>query len=223
MSGAADWTHLSEAQVRALVEGALSDGEAEVLALHLDECPRCAARVAAADPLRPALIAAPTAAPPADLLAALISQSAALCASPEAPEAPALPLGTPGEAQGPARSPASPGTSARPTPAAAPLTSGVVPGRAASTGGPAGRPWAPLVAAAALGLAGAFALRSTGELEQLLHVILVSGVAAVAIARAAAGSLSEPVWVMLVELPVVGGAAWWWLRKAPRSSALRRS
>ncbi|MBL8615883.1 MAG: zf-HC2 domain-containing protein [Deltaproteobacteria bacterium] len=218
MSGAADWTHLSEAQVRALVEGALSDAEAEVLALHLDECPRCAARAAAADPLRPALLAAPDAAPPADLLAALISQSAALCANPEAVEVAAAPLVGPG----PARGLAAPGTSGRGSLPAAPLTSALGPTRSASSKA-GGRPWAPLAAAAALGLAGAFALRSTGELEQLLHVILVSGVAAVAIARAAAGSLSESVWVMLVELPVVGGAAWWWLRKGPPSSALRRS
>jgi anti-sigma factor RsiW len=44
MSGPSDWTHLSDPQVRALVEGALSDAEAEVVARHLDECPRCAAR-----------------------------------------------------------------------------------------------------------------------------------------------------------------------------------
>lgn len=223
MSGAADWTHLSEAQVRALVEGALSDAEAEVVALHLDECPRCAARAAAADPLRPALLAAPAVAPPADLLAALISQSAALCANPEVPEAverATAPLVAPG----PASAAAPPGMSATargPSPSPSP-SSGHSPMRGAHSR-VGGRPWAPLAAAAALALAGAFALRSTGELEQLLHVILVSGVAAVAIARAAAGSLSEPVWVMLVELPVVGGAAWWWLRKGPASSALRRS
>jgi anti-sigma factor RsiW len=210
MSGPSDWTHLSDPQVRALVEGALSDAEAEVVARHLDECPRCAARATAADPLRPALLSIPAPAPPADLLAALIAQSAALCAAPEVVEAPLVeaPRGAPA----PARAGGAAGPAAQaPGPAA---------GRLASA---APRPWAPLAAATALGLAGAFALRSTGELEQLLHVVVVSGVAAIAIARAAAGSLSEPVWVMLVELPVVGGAAWWWLRKGPPPSALRRS
>lgn len=71
------WRHLSEAQLLALVDGALPDDQAAALAEHLDACPRCAAALAGADPLRPLLAApAPRPAEPAALYAAILAEAA---------------------------------------------------------------------------------------------------------------------------------------------------
>ena len=43
--------HLTETQVQSFVDGTLDEATAVRLAVHLDTCPRCTARVEAADPL----------------------------------------------------------------------------------------------------------------------------------------------------------------------------
>jgi anti-sigma factor RsiW len=43
--------HLEESELDAFVDGALDEDLAAALAAHIDACPRCAARVAATDPL----------------------------------------------------------------------------------------------------------------------------------------------------------------------------
>lgn len=223
MSPPLAWAHLLDAQVSAFVEGTLDEADAAALADHLDSCPRCAARVAAADPLRLALAGVPSPSAPPDLVAALLAEAATLDLS-----APVV-----------ATAPATPSVVVPPliAPTVAALRQGAAPEEATplapfapAARRAAARPpvhlrqlWAPLSASAALGLAGLLALRSAGELDQLLHVVAVGGVAMWAIARAAAGSIGEPAWLMLVELPVVGGAAWWWLRGARGGGRLRRS
>ncbi len=62
-------SHLHDFQLQAFGRGELNDAEAVSAAMHLDECPQCAARVATLDPFGPvfAQIVAPRA--PKDLVA----------------------------------------------------------------------------------------------------------------------------------------------------------
>lgn len=66
--------HLEEAELDAFVDGALDEDTAVALASHIDACPRCAARVAAAEPLTHPLAALrdplPSSGLPAEILVA---------------------------------------------------------------------------------------------------------------------------------------------------------
>lgn len=97
------WRHLSEAQLLALVDGALPDDQAAALAEHLDACPRCAAALAGADPLRPLFAApAPRPAEPAALYAAILAEAArGEPAAPLPPAAVPLPAASPAAAEPP--------------------------------------------------------------------------------------------------------------------------
>lgn len=61
--------HPDDALLHAFLAGEVDDAAAVTLALHLDDCPRCAARAAALDPLAAAFVA-PAPPPPPGLGAA---------------------------------------------------------------------------------------------------------------------------------------------------------
>ena len=83
-------------------------------------------------------------------------------------------------------------------------------------------PAAELAGAAALALAGAYAWSATGALDAVVHTVTVAGVATSAVARAAAPQADLPTWLLFVEVPVIAGFMWWWLRGAPGRPALQR-
>lgn len=65
-------THATPEHLLAFSQGVLSDDLAAEVAVHLDGCPRCAARVAAHDPLAAALEAVPDPPLPRDVVAAAL-------------------------------------------------------------------------------------------------------------------------------------------------------
>lgn len=71
--------HLEEAELDAFVDGSLDEDLAVALAAHIDACTRCAARVAAAEPLTHPLAALrdplPSAALPSEILVAAAAPS----------------------------------------------------------------------------------------------------------------------------------------------------
>lgn len=177
MSGG--WRHLTDAQIEALVIGALADAEAASLAEHLDDCPRCAGAVASADPLRPLLLAdAPAPACPADLFAAILSEAQ------RAPEP-------------------------NPAPSAPRIASPTLP----SAMEPACPRWPAVLAASALIGAAALGLHATGELGPSLQWGLDGLRASAALSRSLGQALGAPLWLIALELPLLGAAAWWAYRR----------
>lgn len=61
------WEHPPEALLQRFVDGDLGEQHAVSVALHIDDCPECAARAVALDPMSPAFAAATEPAIPADL------------------------------------------------------------------------------------------------------------------------------------------------------------
>ena len=59
--------HISDAVLHEFVQGTLNDAAAVEVALHLDDCPRCAARAASLEPLHRAFAMVPDVIPPAQL------------------------------------------------------------------------------------------------------------------------------------------------------------
>ncbi len=70
-------THLDEPTLQRFIACASSEEEAVSVALHLDDCPACTARLEALDPLFEALAALPEPKPPPDLVAAVLRAAAA--------------------------------------------------------------------------------------------------------------------------------------------------
>jgi len=70
------FTHPDDASLQAFLSGDLDDPAAVDLALHLDDCPRCAARAASVDSLSSAF-AASTPPPPPGLAAATLAAARA--------------------------------------------------------------------------------------------------------------------------------------------------
>jgi anti-sigma factor RsiW len=65
--------HLTEAQLHGFTAGTLGEHEAVLVALHLDQCPMCAARAVDLDPLAPAFAASADPAVPTDLAACILA------------------------------------------------------------------------------------------------------------------------------------------------------
>lgn len=84
--------HVTDAVIAAFADGALDDDTAAAVALHLDDCPACAARAVAAEPLAAAFAAVDDPRVPSTLALAAIREAtlpaptrAALPATPTAP------------------------------------------------------------------------------------------------------------------------------------------
>ncbi len=75
--------HLEESELDAFVDGALDEDLAAALAAHIDACPRCAARVAATDPLTHPLAALRDPLPSAALQGEILVAAAAPSGRPE--------------------------------------------------------------------------------------------------------------------------------------------
>ncbi len=69
------WTHVPQALLQRFVDGRLPDAVAIDVALHIDDCPACAARATAAEPLAQALASIDDPEPPLDLLASIEHQA----------------------------------------------------------------------------------------------------------------------------------------------------
>ena len=70
------WLHVPEAMLARFVSGELDEDQAVQVALHVDDCPACRARAAAAEPLQAAFAAAVEVEPPAALMEAIVAQAA---------------------------------------------------------------------------------------------------------------------------------------------------
>lgn len=69
--------HLDDDTLRRFVEGEMGDHLAEHVALHLDECPRCAGRLVALDPLAPLLARTPAISTPPGLVDTILVAASA--------------------------------------------------------------------------------------------------------------------------------------------------
>jgi anti-sigma factor RsiW len=67
--------HIDDALLARFSSGELSEPEAAALALHLDDCPRCAARALMDDPLQAAFASLDDPATPPDLVPAVLAAS----------------------------------------------------------------------------------------------------------------------------------------------------
>lgn len=67
------WTHVPDALLARFVDGELETLDAVKVAVHLDGCPACAARAAAAEPLGQAFASIDDPVPPPDLAPAIVA------------------------------------------------------------------------------------------------------------------------------------------------------
>lgn len=82
------WTHLPDDVLARFVAGDLDTLESVRVALHLDECPACAARASAAEPLAQAFASLDDPLPPLDLAPAVVERALAQRPRPERTPAP---------------------------------------------------------------------------------------------------------------------------------------
>ena len=69
------WLHVPDAMLSRFVAGELDDDSAGQVALHLDDCPHCRARVEVADPVHALLAAAPVPEAPPALIHAVVQRA----------------------------------------------------------------------------------------------------------------------------------------------------
>lgn len=69
------WLHVPEEMLARFLAAELDDDAAGQVALHLDDCPHCRARIELADPLSRLLAAAPVPEPPPALVRAVVARA----------------------------------------------------------------------------------------------------------------------------------------------------